>query len=112
VTKRAQTAAKAGMEKISSILRRIRIPGPGPLHVRQIQEALAAELGEQAARDVRFASFRSGTLVLECRSAARAFEWQAFARGELAARLKTRPGLEGLAEVKFRNGSWRGHGRA
>ena len=100
------------MEKISSILRRIRLPGPGPLHVRQIEEALAAELGDQATRDVRFGSFRRGTLVLECRSAARAFEWQAFARGDLAARLKTRPGLEGLAEVKFKNGSWRGHGRA
>ena len=100
------------MEKIASILRRIRLPGPGPLHQRQIEEALAAELGETVARDVRFASYRRGTLVLECRSAARAFEWQAFARGDLAARLKARPGLEGLAEVKFRNGSWRGHGRA
>lgn len=99
------------MEKIASILRRIRLPGPGPLHVRQIEEALAAELGA-AARDVRFASFRRGTLVLECKSAARAFEWQAFARGDLAERLKARPGLEGLAEVKFKNGSWRGHGRA
>ena len=98
------------MEKLSSILRRIKVPGPGPLHVRQIQEALGSELGKAAANDVRVASYVRGTLVLECRSAARAFEWQAFARGELVARLKGRPGLEALAEVKFKNGSWRGHG--
>jgi len=98
------------MEKISSILRRFKLPGPGPLHVRQIQEALVAELGESAWKEVRVASYRQGALVLECSSAARAFEWQAFARGELVARLKGRPGLEALAEVKFKNGSWRRHG--
>ena len=99
------------MEKLSSILSRIKLPGPGALHLRQIHDALCAELGESAVRDLRVATYRRGELVLDCRSAARAFEWQAFARGELVARLKARPGLEALTEVKIKNGSWRGHGR-
>lgn len=99
------------MEKISSILARIKLPGPGPLHLGQIQEALSAELGAAAARDLRVASYRAGRLVLECPSSARAFEWQAFARADLLARLKRRTGLEALTDVNFKNGAWRGHVR-
>jgi hypothetical protein len=100
-----------GMEKISSILARIKLPGPGPLHLGQIQDALRAELGDAASGDVRVASFRAGRLTLECSSSARAFEWQAFARADLLARLKHRPGLETLTEVNFKNGAWSRHGR-
>jgi hypothetical protein len=49
--------------------------------------------------------------VLECPSSARAFEWQAFARADLLARLKRRTGLEALTDVNFKNGAWRGHVR-
>jgi hypothetical protein len=104
-------ARASGMEKISSILSRIKLPGPGPLHLGQIQDAVRAELGEAGARDVRVASYRAGRLVLECSSSARAFEWQAFARADLLARLKHRPGLETLTEVNFKNGAWSRHGR-
>jgi hypothetical protein len=95
------------MEKLSSILARIQVPGPGPMHRRQILEALRAELGAAAARDLHVASYRCGKLVLDCSSAARAFEWQAFAGGDLAERLKRRAGLESLSQVQVRNGAWR-----
>jgi hypothetical protein len=99
------------LEKLGSILARIRLPGPGPLQAQQIAEAVFAVLGD-ATRDVRVASFRAGRLVIECASAAQAFELEAFAREELLARLKGKAGLEALAEVTFRNGSGRLHGRA
>lgn len=104
-------ARPSGMEKISSILARIKLPGPGPLELEQIQDAVRAELGADAARQLRVASFRGGRLVLECSSSPRAFEWQAFARQDLLARLKRRPGLQALTEVNFKNGAWRGHVR-
>ena len=52
-----------------------------------------------------------GRLVIEVKSAARAFELQAFGRSELLAQLKKKPGLEQLAEVVFKNGAWRAHGQ-
>lgn len=103
--------ARSGMEKISSILARIKLPGPGPLQIGQIQDAVRAEFGADAAAQLKIASFRAGRLVLECSSAARAFEWQAFARPDLLARLKRRPGLEALTDLNFKNGAWRGHVR-
>lgn len=105
------TMARSGMEKISSILARIKLPGPGPLQLGQIEEAVRAELGAAASKQLRIASFRAGRLVLECSSSPRSFEWQAFARADLLARLKRRPGLEALTDVNFKNGAWRGHVR-
>lgn len=93
--------------RLGSILAQLRLPGPGPLQLRQIQEALASRLGS----GVRIASFRGGRLAVEVRSSARAFELQAFGRAALVERLKGVPGLEQLREVAFKNGAWKAHGQ-
>ena len=98
------------MHRLGSILAQLKLPGPGPLQLRQMQEAIARVFGVGAA-GLRLASFRRRRLVIEVESAARAFELQAFARGSLLARLKQMPGLEQLTEVVFKNGAWKVHGR-
>jgi len=97
------------LQKLGSILARLKLPGPGALELRQLENAVSAVFGAASA-GLRIASFRRGRLVLEVESAARAFEYQAFARKSLIERLKTLPGLEGLIEVAFKNGAWRAHG--
>ena len=104
------------MQRLGSILSQIKLAGPGPLQLKQIHAALAevvAATGARAAvgRDLRVASYLRGKLVIEARSAARAFELQAFGRAELLARLKQKPGLEQLAQVVVKNGAWRAHGQ-
>jgi hypothetical protein len=98
------------LQRLGSILAQIKLPGPGPLQMRQIEAALQAELSPKAS-GLRAASYRRGRLVVETKSAARAFEQQAFARSGLVARLKKHPGLEQLTEIVFKPGAWRAHGR-
>jgi hypothetical protein len=98
------------LHRLGSILSQLKLPGPGPLQLRQLQDAIAGVFGVGAA-GLRLSSFRRGRLVIEVESAARAFELQAFARGALLARLKAMPGLEQLTEVAFKNGAWKVHGR-
>jgi hypothetical protein len=92
------------LQRLGSILAQLKIPGPGSLQLRQIEEAVGTALGPRA-KGVRIASYRRGRLVLEVRSAARAFELQAFARHEVLDRLRAMAGLEQLAELQFRNGA-------
>jgi hypothetical protein len=98
------------VQRLGTILSQVKLAGPGPLQLRAIEAAVRAELGAKAA-GVRVGGYRRGRLVLEVRSAARAFELQAFARGELLARLKRREGLAGLVDVSFKNGAWGSHGK-
>ena len=98
------------MQRLGSILAQLKLPGPGPLQLRQMQEAIGKVFGVGAA-GLRLASFRRGRLVIEVESAARAFELQAFARGVLLGKLQAMPGLEQLSEVVFKNGAWKVHGR-
>lgn len=98
------------MQRLGAILARLQLPGPGPLALAQLDQAVAAVFGP-AASGLRVASYRKGRLTLEVKSAARAFEYQAFARGEALPRLRARPGLEALTEVVFKNGAWRSHGQ-
>jgi len=109
------------LQRLGSILAQLRLPGPGPVELRLLESALEAALSakvpvkfQQSAAgraNARVASYRRGRLVVEVKSAARAFELQAFARPALVERLKRQPGLEQLAEVVFRNGSWRANGQ-
>jgi hypothetical protein len=94
------------LQKLGSILARLKLPGPGPLQLRQIETALARTFGARAA-SLRVASFRRGRLVIEAGSAASAFELQAFARGAALRSLRGQPGLEALAELVFRVGTVR-----
>jgi len=98
------------VQRLGTILAQLKLPGPGPLQLRQIQAALEEALGA-AAQGARVASYRRGRLVVEVRSAARAFELQAFARDALRERLRTMAGLGQLTEVAIRNGAWRVHGQ-
>ena len=99
------------MQPLGRILALLDLRGPGPLKSRQIHGVLSEVLGEDETRSVRIGSLRRRCLVLEVPSAAHAFEWQAFRRDEVLARLKTEPGLEHLDEVRVRVGTWRDHGR-
>lgn len=99
------------MQSLGRILSSIQFKGPGPLQSRQILTALVRLVGEQPMRAVRLGTLRAGTLTLEVASAAQAFEWQAFARGQLARDLRSEPGLEHIQEVRIRIGSWRNHGQ-
>lgn len=101
----------AGLQLLGSILAKLKLPGPGPLAQAQIMEAVTAVFGAAAARELRVVSYRKGKLAFEVRSAARAFEFQAFARGSALEELRGRPGLEQLSEITFKNGSWRVHGQ-
>ncbi len=98
------------MQRLGTILAQIKLPGPGPLARAQIDEAVTAVFGSHAA-GLRVASYRKGKLTLEVKSAARAFEYQAFARGAWVDELKKRPGLEALSAIDFKNGAWRVHGQ-
>lgn len=98
------------MQRLGTILAKFKLPGPGPLAVAQLEQAVAAVFGAKAA-GVRVASYRKGRLSLEVKSAAQAFEFQAFARGRCLDELRGRPGLEDLTEIVFRNGAWRSHGQ-
>ena len=98
------------LQRLGTILAHLKLPGPGPLALAQIQDAVAAVFGATAS-GLRVASYRKGKLSLEVKSAARAFEYQAFARDGLLATLRAKPGLDGLTEVVFKNGAWRVHGQ-
>ncbi len=98
------------MQRLGSILANLKIPGPGPLALAQLEAAVGSVFGT-AASGLRVASYRKGKLTLEVKSAARAFEYQAFARSGVLDSLKQRPGLEALSEIVFKNGSWRAHGQ-
>ena len=98
------------MHRLGTLLSKLNLHGPGPLAQAQIEAAVAAVFGK-AASGLRVASYRKGKLALEVMSAARAFEYQAFARGTCVEQLRRNPGLEELAEVVFKNGSWRAHGQ-
>jgi hypothetical protein len=100
-----------GVARLGSILSKLRLPGPGAIALARIQASLEAVFGDAAARDLRVAGYRKGRLLIDVRSAARAFEWQAFARSDALDRLRGRPGLEELSEIAFRNGAWRAHGQ-
>jgi len=108
---RMQRRQEAGVPRLGSILAKLRLPGPGQIALARIQASLEAAFGAAAKGELRVASYRKGRLLLEVRSAARAFEWQAFARDDALARLRGQPGLEELSEVAFRNGAWRVHGQ-
>ena len=110
------------MQRLGSILSKIKLSGPGPLQLEQIHAALAEVAGKPsggakgsdakaADADLRVASYQRGRLVIEAKSAARAFELQAFGRAKLLAQLRKQPGLEKLAEVVVKNGAWRAHGQ-
>ena len=99
------------MQRLGSILAKLKLPGPGPLALAQIQEAVASAFGRTAGRDLRVASYRKGKLTLEVRSAARAFEYQAFARSTAREALRGMQGLEELTEIVFKNGSWSANGQ-
>jgi len=105
------------LQRLGSILSQLKLPGPGPLQLRQIHAALAevakASLAGAKAVDqeLRVASYQRGRLVIEAQSAARAFELQAFGRAALLAKLRKMPGLEKLAEIVVKNGAWRAHGQ-
>lgn len=98
------------MQRLGTILSHLKIPGPGPLAVAQLESAVGTVFGT-AASGLRVASYRKGKLTLEVKSAARAFEYQAFARSGVLDALKARPGLEELTEIVFRNGAWRANGQ-
>lgn len=95
------------MEKLGDILARLVFPGPGPLQQEQILGIVESVLGREARAEVRVGSYRSGKVVLEVRSAARCFEWQAFARSSLLARFRGSPGFEKIQDVRFQVGTWR-----
>lgn len=97
------------MHKLSSILAKLKLPGPGELEQQQLDAAVAQTFGARA-DGLRVVSFKRGKLVLEARSAARAFEYQAFGRDGLVARMKELPGLQRLSAIEFKNGAWRTHG--
>jgi len=98
------------LQRLGTILAQLKLPGPGPLELRQIEASLPAIFG--AATDgARVASYRRGRLVIEVKSSARAFEYQAFARAAVIDRLRRLPGLEQLKELAFKPGAWRAHGR-
>jgi hypothetical protein len=98
------------VQRLGAILANLKLPGPGPIALARIEEAVAQVFGP-AASGLRVASYRKGKLALEVKSAARAFEYQAFARGACVEALKRKPGLEELAEIVFKNGAWRAHGQ-
>ena len=100
-----------GVPRLGSILAKLRLPGPGAIALARIQASLEAVFGAAATDELRVASYRRGRLLIDVRSAARAFEWQAFARDDALSRLRGQPGLEELSEVAFRNGAWRAHGQ-
>ena len=101
----------AAVQRLGSILANLKLPGPGPLALAQIQEAVAGVFGP-AASGLRVASYRAGKLVLEVKSAARAFEYQAFARRSCVEQLKRHPALASLSSIAFKNGAWKAHGHS